>query len=120
MVSFSNMDGAHCDSVVDHYTLPSNSIQMDVKVPVQPSNFDPLQKGALMGASTFMEQDKNHSNQCNYKTKSIPSPAPLFKEPAQKAGFCFWASGALHPFPSKISLALYRRCYYAASMKLTA
>jgi len=68
------MDGAHCDSVVDHYTLPSNSIQMDVKVPVQPSNFDPLQKGALMGASTFMEQDKNHSNQCNYKTKSIPSP----------------------------------------------
>lgn len=31
MVSFSNMDGAHCDSVVDHYTLPSNSIQMDVK-----------------------------------------------------------------------------------------
>ncbi|HDT6584838.1 TPA: hypothetical protein QFT02_005136 [Raoultella ornithinolytica] len=74
MVSFSNMDGAHCDSVVDHYTLPSNSIQMDVKVPVQPSNFDPLQKGALMGASTFMEQDKNHSNQCNYKTKSIPSP----------------------------------------------
>lgn len=76
MVSFSNMDGAHCDSVVDHYTLPSNSIQMDVKVPVQPSNFDPLQKGALMGASTFMEQDKNHSNQCNYKTKSIPSPSP--------------------------------------------
>jgi hypothetical protein len=58
MVSFSNMDGAHCDSVVDHYTLPSNSIQMDVKVPVQPSNFDPLQKGALMGASTFMEQIK--------------------------------------------------------------
>lgn len=78
MVSFSNMDGAHCDSVVDHYTLPSNSIQMDVKVPVQPSNFDPLQKGALMGASTFMEQDKNHSNQCNYKTKSIPSPGTTF------------------------------------------
>ncbi len=78
MVSFSNMDGAHCDSVVDHYTLPSNSIQMDVKVPVQPSNFDPLQKGALMGASTFMEQDKNHSNQCNYKTKSIPSPGTKF------------------------------------------
>lgn len=81
MVSFSNMDGAHCDSVVDHYTLPSNSIQMDVKVPVQPSNFDPLQKGALMGASTFMEQDKNHSNQCNYKTKSIPSPGTGFLRP---------------------------------------
>ncbi|EPF0131929.1 hypothetical protein [Enterobacter hormaechei] len=86
MVSFSNMDGAHCDSVVDHYTLPSNSIQMDVKVPVQPSNFDPLQKGALMGASTFMEQDKNHSNQCNYKTKSIPSPGTTYFEPSPLAG----------------------------------
>ncbi|EOZ3811636.1 hypothetical protein ACWASB_004524 [Citrobacter youngae] len=88
MVSFSNMDGAHCDSVVDHYTLPSNSIQMDVKVPVQPSNFDPLQKGALMGASTFMEQDKNHSNQCNYKTKSIPSPGTtILKNPPTRRVF---------------------------------
>ncbi|MDV1072859.1 hypothetical protein [Klebsiella pasteurii] len=177
MVSFSNMDGAHCDSVVDHYTLPSNSIQMDVKVPVQPSNFDPLQKGALMGASTFMEQDKNHSNQCNYKTKSIPSPgttysenpaygwvfaflrpaspsnyvrlfaaqrltpsgparqarcstpaalvrvrAPLFKEPAQKAGFCFSTTGlsielrsiirrtAAHPFGASATSALFNAC----------
>lgn len=74
MVSFSNTDGAHCDSVVDHYTLPSNSIQMDVKVPVQPSNFDVLQKGALMGASLFMKYDKNHYNQRNYTPKSIPSP----------------------------------------------
>lgn len=74
MVSFSNNNGAHCDSVADHYTLPSNGIQMDVKVPVQPSNFDALQKGALMGASTFMEPDKNYTNQCNYITKSIPSP----------------------------------------------
>ncbi|GEM_PF-1329643 len=90
MVSFSNMDGAHCDSVVDHYTLPSNSIQMDVKVPVQPSNFDPLQKGALMGASTFMEQDKNHSNQCNYKTKSIPSPGTTYSEnPPKRRVFAF-------------------------------
>ncbi|MGE6304923.1 hypothetical protein, partial [Serratia liquefaciens] len=89
MVSFSNMDGAHCDSVVDHYTLPSNSIQMDVKVPVQPSNFDPLQKGALMGASTFMEQDKNHSNQCNYKTKSIPSPGTIFRRTRLWRFFCF-------------------------------
>ncbi|MBY5093619.1 hypothetical protein OGY33_13740 [Citrobacter sp. Cpo032] len=90
MVSFSNMDGAHCDSVVDHYTLPSNSIQMDVKVPVQPSNFDPLQKGALMGASTFMEQDKNHSNQCNYKTKSIPSPGTThLKNPPKRRVFAF-------------------------------
>lgn len=78
MVSCSNTDGAHCDSVVDHYTLPSNSIQIDVKVPVQPSNFDALQKGALMGASIFMEQYKNHTNQCDYKTKSIPSPGTKF------------------------------------------
>jgi len=74
MVSFSNTDGAHCDSVADHYTLPSNRIQMDVKVPVQQSNFDALQKGALMGASTFMKPNKNHTNQYNYKTKYIPSP----------------------------------------------
>ena len=78
MVSFSNNNGAHCDSVADHYTLPSNGIQMDVKVPVQPSNFDALQKGALMGASTFMEPDKNYTNQCNYITKSIPSPGTKF------------------------------------------
>ena len=96
MVSFSNMDGAHCDSVVDHYTLPSNSIQMDVKVPVQPSNFDPLQKGALMGASTFMEQDKNHSNQCNYKTKSIPSPGTKFISTDLHGG------PFLHSAPAKI------------------
>lgn len=74
MVSFSNTDGDHCDSVADHSTLPSNRIQMDVKVPVQPSNFGALQKGALMGASTFMEQDKNNTYQCSCKTKSIPSP----------------------------------------------
>lgn len=74
MVSFSNTDGAHCDSVADHYTLPSNRIQMGVKVLVQPSNFGALQKGALMGASTFMEHDKSHIYQYNYKAKSIPSP----------------------------------------------
>ena len=97
MVSFSNMDGAHCDSVVDHYTLPSNSIQMDVKVPVQPSNFDPLQKGALMGASTFMEQDKNHSNQCNYKTKSIPSPGTTIQRTQPMAGFLLWSISKIIP-----------------------
>lgn len=74
MISFSNTDCARCDSVADHYTLQSNSIQMDVKVPVQPSNFDVLHKGALMGALLFMEPDKDQSNQWNYKTKSIPSP----------------------------------------------
>ncbi|MCZ6192168.1 hypothetical protein O5161_26560, partial [Escherichia coli] len=77
----------------DHYTLPSNSIQMDVKVPVQLSNFDALQKGALMGASTFMEQDKNHTNHCNYKTKSIPSPGTIFREPSLWLGFCFSGTG---------------------------
>ena len=81
MVSFSNTDGVHCDSVAEHYTLPSNRIQMDVKVPVQPSNFGALQKGALMGASKFMEQDKNHIYQCNCKTKSIPSPGTTFTFP---------------------------------------
>lgn len=74
MVSFSNTDDAHCDSVNGQSTMPSETVQMNVKIPVHPSNFDALQKGALMGASTFMEQDKIHTNQCNYKTKSIPSP----------------------------------------------
>ncbi|MCW1828064.1 hypothetical protein OLZ31_14510 [Enterobacter asburiae] len=90
MVSFSNTVGAHCDSVVDHYTLSSNSIQMDVKVPVQPSNFDDLHKGALMGALTFIEQDKNHTNQCDYKTKSIPSPGTTSSEnPPLRRVFAF-------------------------------
>lgn len=53
MVLFSNADGAHCDSVKGHYPLPSNSIQMDVKVPFRPSNFDVLQKGPSMGAHYF-------------------------------------------------------------------
>jgi len=87
MVSFPNADGAHCDSVEDHYTLPSNSIQMDVKVPVQPSNFDELHKGALMGASIFMEPNKNQNNQWTYKTKFIPSPGTIFKETSLTAGF---------------------------------
>lgn len=103
MVSFSNMDGAHCDSVVDHYTLPSNSIQMDVKVPVQPSNFDPLQKGALMGASTFMEQDKNHSNQCNYKTKSIPSPG-IYNSQVIRGEYCGQSNITAYTL---VSLAIY-------------
>ncbi|WP_185922686.1 hypothetical protein [Hafnia paralvei] len=74
MVSFSNTDGAHCDSVKGHYTLPSNSIQIDVKVPVQPSNFGALHKGALMGASIFMKHDKNYDYQALYIIKFIPSP----------------------------------------------
>jgi hypothetical protein len=53
MVLFSNADGAHCDSVKGHYPLPSNSIQMDVKVPFRPSNFDVLQKGPQWGLIIF-------------------------------------------------------------------
>lgn len=83
MVSFSNADGAHCDSVNSQSTVPQKTVQMDVKIPVQPSNFDALQKGALMGASMFMEPDKNHSNQWIYKTKFIPSPGTTYlKKPA--------------------------------------
>jgi len=74
MVSFSNADGAHCDSVNGQSTVPSKTVKIDVKIPVQSSNFDVLQKGALMGASLFMKYDKNHCNQCIYTLKSIPSP----------------------------------------------
>lgn len=74
MVSFSNTDDEHCDSVTGHYTLPSNSIKMDVKVPVQPSNFDALQMGALLGALLFMKHNKNHNYQYDYALKSILSP----------------------------------------------
>ncbi len=34
MVSFSNTDGAHYDSVNGQSTLPSNPIQMDIKFPL--------------------------------------------------------------------------------------
>ena len=74
MVSFSNADGAHCDSVNGQSTVPSKTVKIDVKIPVQPSNFDVLQKGALMGAPSFMKYDKNHYNQCIYTLKPIPSP----------------------------------------------
>ena len=58
MVSFSNADGAHCDSVNGQTTVPSNPIQMDVKIPVKPSNFDLMQMGALLGAHALIEQIK--------------------------------------------------------------
>ncbi len=53
---------------------------------------------------------------------SIPSPAPLFKEPAQKAGFCFSVAGlsielrsiirrtAAHPFGASAARALFNAC----------
>lgn len=78
MVSFSNTDDAHCDSVNGQSTMPSETVQMNVKIPVQPSNFDALQMGALLGAPGFMKHGKNHTYQINNKTKSIPSPGTTF------------------------------------------
>ncbi|EIX3892550.1 hypothetical protein MJ964_004543 [Salmonella enterica] len=78
MVSFSNTDGAHCDSVNSQSTMSSKTVQMDVKIPVQPSNFDALQMGALLGAPGFMKHGKNHTYQINNKTKSIPSLGTKF------------------------------------------
>lgn len=74
MVSFSNADGAHYDSVNSQGTVQSKTLQMGVKIPVQPSNFDALQMGALLGASIFIKHNKNHIYQYKYATKSIPSP----------------------------------------------
>lgn len=74
MVPLSNADGAHYDSVNSQNTVSSKSIQMDVKIPVQPSNFDELQKGALLGALEFMKHIKNHIYQYTCKSKPIPSP----------------------------------------------
>lgn len=90
MVSFSNTDGAHCDSVNGQSTMPSKTVQMDVKIPVQPSNFDALQMGALLGAPGFMKHGKNHTYQINNKTKSIPSPGTTYSEnPAYGWVFAF-------------------------------
>jgi hypothetical protein len=58
MVSFSNTDGACYDSVNGQSTVPSNPIQMDVKIPVKPSGFDLMQMGALLGAHVLIEQIK--------------------------------------------------------------
>lgn len=91
MVSFSNTDDAHCDSVNGQSTMPSETVQMNVKIPVQPSNFDALQMGALLGAPGFMKHGKNHTYQINNKTKSIPSPGTTnLKKPAYGLVFCFW------------------------------
>ncbi|EGP1729847.1 hypothetical protein IV620_004287 [Salmonella enterica] len=90
MVSFSNTDGAHCDSVNSQSTMSSKTVQIDVKIPVQPSNFDALQMGALLGAPGFMKHGKNHTYQINNKTKSIPSPGTTYSEnPAYGWVFAF-------------------------------
>lgn len=78
MISFSNADGAQYDSAKSQSAVPSKRVQMDVKIPVQPSNFDSLQKGALLGALAFIELNKNHIYQYTYKLKSIPSPGTKF------------------------------------------
>ncbi|MCS2169552.1 hypothetical protein MUU46_04330 [Scandinavium sp. TWS1a] len=74
MVLFSNANNARCDSAHGQNIVLSNPFQMDVKIPVQPSNFDALQMGALLGAHDFMKLNKNHIYQYKYTTKSIPSP----------------------------------------------
>ena len=94
MVSFSNTDDAHCDSVNGQSTMPSETVQMNVKIPVQPSNFDALQMGALLGAPGFMKHGKNHTYQINNKTKSIPSPGTtIHKASLQSGAFSHLDSG---------------------------
>lgn len=83
MVLFSNIDGARYDSITGHYTLPSNSIQMDVKVPVQPSNFDALQKGPSMGAHYFSKLNKIHKYQYTKNVSSNPVRGARLEKPAQ-------------------------------------
>lgn len=87
MVSFSNTDGAHYDSVTSQSTVPSKPIQMDVKIPVQPSNFDAMQMGALLGAHYFMKHNKNYIYQYKYATKSIPSPGTTIQRTRPRGGF---------------------------------
>ncbi|MBD9978182.1 hypothetical protein FOT68_19545 [Citrobacter braakii] len=117
MVSFSNTDDAHCDSVNGQSTMPSETVQMNVKIPVQPSNFDALQMGALLGAPGFMKHGKNHTYQINNKTKSIPSPGTtILKNPLTRRVFAFWDSGRFlvflatatttRPLPSNLSISL--------------
>lgn len=54
MVSFSNTAGARYDSVNGQSTLPSNPIQMDVKISVKSSSFDLMQMGARLGAHALI------------------------------------------------------------------
>lgn len=97
MVPLPNANGAHYDSVKSENTVSSKSIQMDLKIPVQPSNFDALQKGALLGASLFIEQDKIHMHQYTYKSKFIPSPGTKFISTDLHGG------PFLHSKPAKIN-----------------
>ncbi len=87
MISFSNADGAQYDSAKDQSTEPSKRVQMDFKIPVQPSNLDAPQTGALLGALWFMEYIKNHIYQYTYKTKFIPSPGTTLQKTRPRGGF---------------------------------
>ncbi len=52
MVSFSNADGAHYDSVNSRVTVQSkNTSDGRKKIPLQPSSFDLLQMGGLIGGT---------------------------------------------------------------------
>ena len=44
-------------------TVQSKTLQMDVKIPLQPSSFDLLQMGALLGAHELIEQTKLYNYQ---------------------------------------------------------
>ncbi|SFN62562.1 hypothetical protein SAMN05216516_11236 [Izhakiella capsodis] len=101
MVSFSNNDGAHCDFVTGHYTLPSNSIQMDVKVPFQPSNFDALQKGPSMGAHYFSKLNKIHKYQYTNNFSSNPVRGARLKK--QDACSVWFFLLFIHRFPLSTS-----------------
>lgn len=74
MLLFLSTGSAHYDSVNSKNTGPSDSIQMDVKIPVQPSNFDSLHKGALVGAPKLIELSKIYIYQQEFIIKFIPSP----------------------------------------------
>ena len=50
MVFFINANSTHFNSVKNRKAVPINSIQMDVKVPVQPPNLNGLCNGAFLGA----------------------------------------------------------------------
>ena len=89
MVALPDTNGAHYDSVNSQNILSSKSIRMGVKIPVQPSNFDALQKGASLGASVFIEHDKNHIYQRKYTSKYIPSPGTIFRRTRLWRVFCF-------------------------------
>jgi hypothetical protein len=49
--------------------------------------------GAFVGAPIEIHTQKKPITNSTLIVNMIPSPAPLFKEPAHKVGFCFSATG---------------------------